>query len=370
MRLKIRPKQCFIAISLMIVVLLSCDPLVTTFDDVEDGHMYTAKTMHQAPSSVDVITVMTWNIRFGAGTIPWFGDSPGYRVMLKDDEVYENLTGIAAKIEAVQPDILLMQEVDVESKRTAYIDEVQWLLDHTYFNYATYASMWEAQVVPSDGLGRINTGNAILSRWPITEAIRIKLPQRGDQDALTKYFYLRRNILKAKIALPGLDTFYAVDIHASAFSTDDTKKKQLEIFKSELDKLVTLDIPFIAGGDFNSLPVNATVLDYCLIDKRDDESFHGPNDDPKHKEGSWFENEITWLQDLYDAYYPAVSLADYGANETHYYTHTTDWDAPYDRKLDYLWSKIPWVAGSDSTHQDARQWSDHAPVSAKWEVPK
>ena len=230
--------------------------------------------------------------------------------------------------------------------------------------------MWQAQVVPSDGLGRINTGNAILSRWPITSAERIKLPQRSDQDALTKYFYLRRNILKAKIALPGVDNFYALDIHISAFSTDDTKKKQIDVFKAELDKLVAQGMPFVAGGDFNSLPVNATKLDYCLDDKRDDESFHAANDDPLHREGSWFENEITWLQELYDSYTPAVALEDYGANEAHYFTHGVEPSEPYDRKLDYLWSKIPWIVGSDSTHHDARQWSDHSGVTAKWEVPK
>jgi endonuclease/exonuclease/phosphatase family metal-dependent hydrolase len=370
MRHKYRPKQILVIFSLQLLILLSCEPLVTTFDATEDGHMYTAKTMHAAPTSVDTITVMTWNIRFGVGTTPWFGDSPGDRVMMEESEVMHFLEGIAAKINDVEPDILLLQEVDVESKRTAYIDQVQWLLDRTHFNYATYASMWQAQVVPSDGLGRVNTGNAILSRWPITDAVRIKLPQRGDQDGLTNYFYLRRNILKAKIALPGLSDFYALDFHASAFSTDDTKKKQLDIFKSELDKIVAQGIHFVSGGDFNSLPVNATKLDYCLIDKRDDESYHGANDDPQHKEGSWFENEITWMQDLYDSYVPAVPLKDYGANEAHYFTHTTNWNKPYDRKLDYLWAKVPWIVGSDSTHHDARQWSDHSPLSAKWEVPQ
>jgi endonuclease/exonuclease/phosphatase family metal-dependent hydrolase len=354
----------------LLLSIMSCEPIVTTFDDVQDGHMYTAKTLQSPPTVVDTIGVMTWNIRFGAGRIPWFGDSNGNRVILTEDEVYYHLEGIAAKLKSVQPDILLVQEIDIQSKRTAYIDQVQWLLDHTHFNYAAYASVWKAQVVPSDGLGRMDMGTAVFSRWPITDADRIKLPLRGDQDALTKYFYLRRNILKTKIALPGVDNFYALNIHTSAFSTDDTKKKQLDIFKSELDKLAAGGYPFVAGGDLNSLPPNATVIDYCLIDKAEDESFHGPNDDPEHKEGSWYGPEITWMQDLYDAYVPAISLDEYGANESHYFTHTTDWTAPYDRKLDYLFAKIPWIADSDSTHQDAREWSDHAAVSARWEVPK
>ena len=332
--------------------------------------MYTAEGMTTAPTSVDTITVMTWNIRFGAGLAHWFGDSPGDRVILPAEEVYHNLEGIAAKIESVQPDILLLQEVDVQSKRTGYIDEVQYLLDNTYFNYGTFASIWKAQNIPSDGLGRMNMGNAILSRWPITFAERVKLPLRGDQDALTKYFYLRRNYIKAQIALPGITDFTALCIHLSAFSTDDTKQRQLTIFKNELDGLSAKSIPFVAGGDFNLLPPGASVIDFCDVDKRADEHFHGPGDDPFHKEGSNFEGEVDWLQSLYNDYTPAVPLQDYLADEPHYYSHTTDWNAPYDRKLDYLWAKKPWIAGSDSTHQDARMLSDHAPVSAKWEVPK
>ena len=39
----------------------------------------------------------------------------------------------------------------------------------------------EVDFVFSDGLGRINTGNAILSKFEITDAKRIKLSLRTDQ---------------------------------------------------------------------------------------------------------------------------------------------------------------------------------------------
>lgn len=357
------------AFIIMCCFTLACEPLVDRFDDIEEGKMYTAKHRETPPVSVNTITVMTWNIRFGAGRISWFGDSCGDLVILKEEDVLTNLRMVADKINSVKPDILLLQEVDVQSKRSAYIDQVQWLLDHTHFNYGTYASVWKAQVIPSDGLGRMNMGNAVLSRWPITEAIRIQLPLRGDQDALTRYFYLRRNILKTKIALPGLDNFYVVNIHASAFSTDDTKKKQIDRFKQELDKLVADNVFFVAGGDLNELPPGSDKTDYCIEDACPGESFHGPNDDPQHKEGSYFTPEITWLQELYDTYQSVVPLEDYLLNQTHYFTSTPDWNGFWDRKIDYLFTNFQWITGSDSTHQDATAISDHTPVSAKWELP-
>jgi len=219
------------------ILLVGCDPLVTIFEDSEDPINYTAKTI-AVPATADTITVMTWNIRYGATQLPWFGDSCGDRVMLSEDEVFDGLEKLLARINTINPDIIFLQEVDVESKRTQYIDQVQWLLDHTAFNFGAYASMWKAQVIPSDGLGRMDNGNAILSRWPITDAERIQLPLRGDMDALTKYFYLRRNVIKAKIEIPGTDNVYAVGIHSSAFATDDTKQKQINKYIARNTKKV------------------------------------------------------------------------------------------------------------------------------------
>lgn len=355
---------------LLIFIMVSCDPLVTQFDDLEDAVMYSAKHKTPPPTSADTITVMTWNIRFGIGRTPWFGDGCGDRVIIPEDEVLTNLNGLAKWIHEIKPDILLLQEVDVQSKRSGYINQVQWLLDHTYFNYGTYASMWQAQYIPSDGLGRINTGQAVLSRWKIVEAERIQLPLRGDQDALTKYFYLRRCILKTKIALPGVDNFYVINTHLDAFSTDDTRKKQIERFQEELDKLSSSGAFFVAGGDLNLIPTGSDSTDFCDEDKCPGESFHGPNDDPQHKEGSNFTPEINWLQDLFDLYQSSVPLDEYLHNQKHYFTSTPDWNAFWDRKIDHLFTNCKWVPGTNVTHQDILDLSDHVPVSIKWEVPK
>jgi endonuclease/exonuclease/phosphatase family metal-dependent hydrolase len=356
---------------LLFLILVGCDPLVTQFDPVEEAVLYQANHPFFPLIQVDTLTVMTWNIRFAAGRYtPWFGDSCGDRVLLSESEVLVTLEKLAEKINVVKPDILLLQEVDVKSKRTAYIDEVQWLLNHTYLNYAAYASSWQAQMIPSDGLGRMDMGNAILSRWPILEHERIQLPQRGDQDALTRYFYLQRNFLKTRIALPGHEDFFVINLHADAFSTDDTKRKHIERFKEELDKLDGEGALFIAGGDFNMLPPRSDSTDFCDEDRCSGESFHHANDKPFHKEGSCYTPEKTWLQPLYDAYKPDIPPAQFYANQRRYFTHTTDRSAFWDRKLDYLFTNTGWLAQSVVTHQDFLDISDHAPVSAKWGVPK
>jgi len=238
------------AVFLAVVVLFSCRSLVTTYEDVESAIYYEDASQESAEFN-DTLKVMTWNIRFGAARIPFFGDSCGDRVLMTQAETEGYLNSIVDYINSTEPDILLLQEVDISSKRSAYVNQLQYILDRTHLNYGVYASMWNAEIIPSDGLGRVDVGNAVLSRWEITDAERIQLPLRTDQDALTQYFYLRRNILKAKIALPIDKAFYAVNIHATAFATDDTKQKHIARYKEVLDDLDLLGATFVTGGDLN-----------------------------------------------------------------------------------------------------------------------
>ncbi len=358
---------------ILFTVLLwtACDPLVYSFDSVEDAVPYQAARLSALPAQADTVTIMTWNIRFGAGRLPWFGDACGERVILTREEVETNLQRVAEKINEVNPDILFLQEVDVQSKRTAYIDELQWLLDHTHLNYGVFGSIWHAQFIPSDGLGRMNLGTTILSRWPLRHPERIALPLRTDQDALTQYFYLRRCIIKAEVAIPGANPFYAVGVHTAAFSTDDTKQKHIDRFLQELADLDDAGFAVVAGGDLNTLPPGSDSTDFCMEDACPGESFHHAGDEPFHKEGSDYTNEAGWLSGLYTRFHPAVPLARYQANQRNYFTHTTNHpDGFWNRKLDYLFSNRPFVTGSDSTHQEATACSDHAPVSVQWRVPK
>ena len=357
--------KLFIPLSFAILLLVSCDPLVTEFPNKQAAKEYTAKTFVTPPNK-DTLTVVTWNIRFGIGRAKWFGDSCGDLVLFNADKIQDGLELLAAKITEVDADILLLQEVDIDSKRSAYIDQVQWLLDNTGMNYGVYASMWEVQYVPSDGLGRVNTGNAILSRWPLSESERVQLSLRGDQDDLVKAFYVRRNVLRTMVNYPG-SSFWAVDIHASAFSNDDTKQKQYLEFKDVLDELNAQGEYFVAGGDLNELPPGAVKNNYCDNDRC-------PDEDSKDDEGCDFSNETTWISPLFDSYVPAVSLVDYLQDESIHFTHASTHDASderyqWNRKLDYLFTNTNWAARSTVTHQDAVLESDHVAVSAKWVVP-
>ncbi len=349
--------------SLLAIFLQGCiPPLADTFKEVEDGIYLEKKSMTNAPSPDSTVKVMTWNIRFGIGRGPWFGDACGYKVVYSESEVMANLNLIAQKINQLQPDIALLQEVDIQSTRSAYVDQVQWLLDHTEFNYAVYGSQWKVQYIPSDGLGRMNETNLILSRWPLDKAKRIPMALRTDQIAPEQYLYERCCMVEAKVVIPGFEDFYVINIHASAFAQDSTRSKHLAAFKDRMDSISDAGLLFVAGGDLNSIPPGSAKSDFCIEHKCPGETFHVDGVEPYHKEGMYYEPEKDGMRTLYNAYSNVIPLSTYIMNQSLYFTQTPVPEMIWDRTLDYLFTNSRWKAGASVVHQECTVESDHVPV--------
>ncbi|MEA3445096.1 MAG: endonuclease/exonuclease/phosphatase family protein, partial [Bacteroidota bacterium] len=238
-------------VSLLFTIIILNDPFNTQLNE-KDVVSYSSQKLIKADLP-DTLKIMTWNIKFGGGRIDFFFDCYGDRVIMTKNEVIENLENLVLKIQQYKPDILFLQEVDINSKRSAGVDQLQWLLDNSELNFGVYASQWKANYIPSDGIGRINSGNAILSKWEMSNSKRIGLPLFDEHNFIVKYFYLKRNILTAEIDFEGNNTFL-VNTHLTAYSHDGTKKKQLDILNNLLESYDSRQTPFIVGGDFNSVP--------------------------------------------------------------------------------------------------------------------
>ena len=360
-------------IPLLYLTFTGCEPLVSEYDEVDDCDLYVSANNPEGEAK-DTILVMTWNIRFGIARALWYIDCCGDRSVFTKEEVQNGLSNIVKKINELKPDILFIQEIDINCKRSGYIDEMQYIIDNTYFKYAAYASRLHDQYLPSDNLGRINTGNAVFSRWKLT-AERIQLPDRTDYDALSSYFYMRSSFVKAKIQMPEHKSFYAIATHFEAFATDSTRKMQAEKLASELAKIDAISANWILGADFNMIPPGSDKVDFCMDDKCEGESYHNPGDKPFHKDGSNCEPDTSNLRILYTKYKPDITLDVYKQNQEKYFSYlpahtqrnyvTDEW-----RKLDYLFTNYNWIEGTELTHQDCLMLSDHVPVTKKWEVPK
>lgn len=369
-----------ISFNVLFVFLLfnGCEPFVTEFSDIEEPLAFKASSIDKSSTIYQGggVKVLTWNIRFGVGKFSFFGDSCGDGVIADEDSVFNTLQAIADTINAIDADVVFLQEVDINSKRTGYWDQLQYLLDNTYLNYGIYASMWKADFIPTDGIGRINTGNAILSRYELSDAKRIQLRLRTDQSGLIQYFYLRRNILKATIPelQNGDKSFFAVNIHATAFATDDTKQEHINKYIEVLKEIDDAGHMFVSGGDLNAVPPGS-IIDYCISDMCAGDNYHMDESEPYHREGSYFNffvGEPDILVPLYDSYRPAIEVELY--NQPEHFTHAPstsmlddDTFKKHDRKIDYLFTNGSWKYQSSKTHQGCWQISDHMPISAIYE---
>ncbi len=343
--------------------LYALDPFNTHFKEIEPAQYYEARRKRRVRPPRRSLLVMTWNIKFAGGRVDFWFDGHGDRVILRDWEVIAHLEGLAAKINQVDPDILLLQEVDVDSKRVAHIDQMQWLLDRTRLNYGAYASQWRSDLVPTRGLGKVDMGIAVMSKFPIGDAQRLALPQMKTQDRLTRYFYLKRAVLSAKVNLPGGADIHVVNTHTEAFSTGETKRQQIALFKSELDRIDAAGGVFVGGGDLNSLPPGTSQLHGFADVVRTGADDYDASD---------YRGEEDCLEALYDSYRPAVELELYQSDSAPHFTHSTSGSHFWSRKLDYLFTNVIFEEGSAMTHQDSERGgmatmklSDHAPVSAR-----
>lgn len=358
-----------------------CDPMANIFDPVESvraDRTYTGRGKSPAPAPTgDTLHVMTWNVKFAGGRIDFWFDCFGKREVMTREEALANLEGLAKLINHLEPDIMLLQEVDVQSFRVGGVDMMQYFVDNTDLGYGVYASHWRSQFIPVNNLRNMDSGNAILSKWPLTNATRFALPLRTDTDDLTRQFYLKRNMLTADVDIPTRGSRTIVDIHTEAYAKDGTKKKHIEAFEAKLDELEAGGKKFIAGGDLNSIPPGTAKTNDFPDQVCTDPSF------PPDK----YDEEQEWLRGLYTRYDGAIPLTQYAADNTPWLSFTANKKFFWNRTLDHLFTNGKFVATTSVTagatvsypvvHQkpanngpDPIDLSDHAPLSALYDLTK
>ena len=338
------------------------------------------------------LKVMAWNIKYGACRIDFWFDFWGDRTQMSSTEVNECLTGVAGLIEEYQPDILITEEIEVNSRRSAYVDMVQFILDRTRLRFAAYGQTWDTRYTPSEGVGRIDLGNAIFSRYPIRKAERIRQVDRTDQSLLTKTFYIHRAVTRVELDLGSAGIVAAYALHTEAYDFDGTKQKQIDQIYA-LAQAETM--PFVMGGDFNELPpicderADAGTVDSCEGKLK----LTGFPDERASSKGTSFEQPPytpSVMKKFFDDFNPSITLARYSADplvQQRYFTHTVlgpdsrndegvagNWN----RTLDYLfvrkgeaWEATDVIQGPGrlGVSADALRLSDHAPTAGTWVLP-
>lgn len=200
---------------------------------------------HVAKNFDGILRVVSYNIGYA------YGDANNHHLLPAED-VAKNLETAAVALEKLSPDVICLQEIDFDSRRSARQDQLDWLAKRLGYAYAAYDVNWNKRYVPfpywppENHFGRMVSGQAVLSRYPILTN-RVHVFAKPPNPFWYDWFYLERTAQEVALDLGGRHV-RVWNAHLEAFHRL-TRLAQAEAFAELV--LASEVGPQIATGDFN-----------------------------------------------------------------------------------------------------------------------
>ena len=203
------------------------------------------------------IHLLTWNTGYGAlderEDCYWDGGKGVYGE--SKETVQANIDAMKAKVNELNPDIFFLQELDLNSKRSFYINELDSFIetfDENQYNN-TFARNFKAGLVPlpiNQMTGQVDAGIATFAKYQLADSERIQLPIPFSWPM--KLFNLKRCLLINRLPIEGSDKeLIIINLHLEAYDDGAGKAKQLAMLMDTMEEEYQKGNYVIAGGDFN-----------------------------------------------------------------------------------------------------------------------
>ncbi len=204
----------------------------------------------------DSLRILCWNIGYGGlgDNMDFFYDG-GTRVRDTKERTMENLSAIIATIREQDADIVLLQEVDLDSKRTYHIDECAMLHEALPEYYMYFAYNYRSFFVPiplHEPMGRMGSGLVILSKFRPDTVVRHQYPSRFPFPV--SMFNLKRCLMTAQFTLADGSTLIVGNTHNTAYDTGNMRSVESDYLAQLFRKYTDEGIRFVFGGDWNQYP--------------------------------------------------------------------------------------------------------------------
>ena len=344
-------------------------------------HIQEKGTDQWADSDVP-LRILSWNIQYAAGMTynPWYGHPMNTDTQPTKAAVYETLDEIANVIRDEDPDIIFLQEVDLDSKRTYNINQLDVLmakLPQTYRYYAT-AYYWFNHFTPHPKIwGKVAMALVTISKYKMSQGKRYQLPLMDGQDPLTQRFYLKRAVLETTLRYKNGEKLALYNTHLSAFSAADdaTMKNQIQFIDALLHDQRE---PWVLAGDFNLLPpgefgFHKQTMVAALTSSAKD-FFMAHNDSQGVEKSEQFKSALQFnyqtpseIHPLFEKYGVIPAINDIKRNRTKWYTWQPNYffETKPTLTIDYLFYSKDLVATEAVVQQKkSHDISDHFPVIA------
>lgn len=196
------------------------------------------------------LTFYSWNIGYcGLGKDEDFFMDGGHNSRPKDITVVERyLNGVTHFIEQVDADFIMLQEIDIDSKRTYGINEKKEI-DNLLSEYNnSFGKNYDVSYVPR--MGRVESGIGSYSKYNIQDVKRYTLP--GEFGWPNKYFMLDRCMLVSRLPIiASTSELIIINTHFSAYDDGSIRAQQLDFLKEFILQEYKKGNYIVVGGDWN-----------------------------------------------------------------------------------------------------------------------
>lgn len=207
-----------------------------------------------------VYTFMIWNIGYaGLGADQDFFYDGGKNVRPTEAHFQKYLEGIRNTISANgDKDFILIQEVDTNSRRSYYFNELQAIENRVPTHNSAYATNYHVDHVPMpletpwNVLGKVRAGLATFSRYQASEVVRHQFP--GQYPWWKRIFILDRCFLVERFPLPWGKDLLVVNTHNSAYDDGTLKQQEMAALKTFVMEEYGKGNYVVVGGDWNQVP--------------------------------------------------------------------------------------------------------------------
>jgi endonuclease/exonuclease/phosphatase family metal-dependent hydrolase len=206
------------------------------------------------PSVGVPFSLLSWNIGYASldESQDFFMDGGKGIRPPSDTHVRRNLAGIREIIAEANCETVLIQEADIASRRSYYINQRAYLTEH-FSGSSVFALNFNCILVPipfPEVIGRVSSGLLTLNRFETVEALRLSLPVPFSWP--TRAANLKRCLLVSRIPLENSGAeLVIVNLHLEAYDSSGGREAQTNALLDFLYREYAKGNYCIAGGDFN-----------------------------------------------------------------------------------------------------------------------
>ncbi len=229
--------------------------VVLSYYRVEDGIKLSVEGEAEAHAPIgQSMTLVSYNVGFGAYSddYSFFMDGGEYAKAFSKDAVMSNIGGSLEAVRAANPDLVLLQEVDVDGDRSYHVDESAMFSSGLSGYDRVYAQNYDSPYFfyPfSEPIGANRSGIMTFSRYGVESAHRRSLPI---ENSLYKFLDLDRAYSVSTIPTENGKALVVYNVHLSAYTSDGTiADEQLRILSADMKEQYEKGNYVIAAGDFN-----------------------------------------------------------------------------------------------------------------------